>query len=91
MSWAARNSSSRVVALKPFLRTASNAVDSRSHSFCIQSPNWSDSSFNACSARATGSSRSRSATRFTAVRSGLGCVMIWWSPKVSTWSLGGAF
>src|SRR6202171_4201103 len=89
MSWAARNSSSRVASVKPFLSIAAWAHKSRSVSIPIQFLNSPDRPARAFSARATGSSRSLSATRRRTLRKGLGCVITWWSAKVSIWSVPG--
>src|SRR6266403_4757762 len=57
MSWAARNSSSRVNFVKPSLRIAAWAAESRSASIDIQFLKSPDRPARAFSARATGSDR----------------------------------
>src|SRR6267154_1746992 len=81
MSWAARNSSSRVESVKPSLRISAWAAVSLSASIAIQFLNSPDRPARAFSARAIGSSRSLSATRRSTLRSGLGCVITLWSAK----------
>src|SRR4051812_47132826 len=75
MSWAARNSSSRVAVLKPFITIAAWAAERRSASIAIQFLNSPERPASAFSARPTGSSRSHSGTRRNTLRNGLGCVI----------------
>src|SRR5882757_1473167 len=65
------------------------AAERRSASIAIQLLNSPERPASAFSARPTGSSRSDSGTRRNTLRSGLGCVITWWSAKDLTSSAAG--